>query len=222
MTYYPRLPEARRNEITVASEPRIEALSAKLQEWQQERNSIMGAASEGKSYDPDRLAWLNSRIDAEGQELTALEESQDRSLGAAQIRQSIAGRIGHFLEPAIKPLGYDWKMGVGLVGAFAAREVFVSTMGIIYSVGDVEDQTTDLESAMKSDRYPDGRPVWTTPVALSLLVWFVLAMQCMSTLAIVRRETGGWKWPLFMLAYMNVLAYVAALATYQIAKLVVA
>jgi ferrous iron transport protein B len=145
----------------------------------------------------------------------------DKAVAGEQIRQSIAGRIGHFLEPAIKPLGYDWKMGVGLVGAFAAREVFVSTMGIIYSVGDVEDETTDLESAMRNDRYPDGRPVWTTPVALSLLVWFVLAMQCMSTIAIVRRETGGWKWPLFMLAYMNALAYVAALGTYQIARLMV-
>jgi ferrous iron transport protein B len=146
----------------------------------------------------------------------------DKSIAGEQIRQSVAGRIGHFLEPAIKPLGYDWKMGVGLVGAFAAREVFVSTMGIIYSVGDVEDdRTTDLESAMRNDHYSDGRPVWTTPVALSLLVWFVLAMQCMSTIAIVRRETGGWRWPLFMLAYMNALAYVAALGTYQMARLLV-
>ena len=109
-----------------------------------------------------------------------------------------------------------------MISAFAAREVFVSTMGIIYSVGDVEDdRTTDLESAMRNDHYSDGRPVWTTPVALSLLVWFVLAMQCMSTIAIVRRETGGWRWPLFMLAYMNALAYVAALGTYQMARLLV-
>ncbi len=121
------------------------------------------------------------------------------------------------MEPIIRPLGYDWKMGVGLVGAFAAREVFVSTMGITYSVGDVEgEKTHDLASAMRADRYPNGRPVWTPVVAISLLVWFVLAMQCMSTVAIVRRETGGWGWPIFMLVYMNVLAYVLSLLVYQI------
>jgi ferrous iron transport protein B len=91
-------------------------------------------------------------------------------------------------------------------------------MGIVYSVGDTEGDsgTTDLEAAMKSDRRPDGRPVWTPLVAASLLVWFVLAMQCMSTLAIVRRETGGWRWPIAMLVYMNALAYVVALGVYQV------
>jgi ferrous iron transport protein B len=110
-------------------------------------------------------------------------------------------------------------MGVGLVGAFAAREVFVSTMGIVYSVGDPGDETTDLQSAMHADTRPDGSPVWTPLVAVSLLVWFVLAMQCMSTLAVVRRETGSWKWSLAMLLYMNALAYVACLAVYQVGKL---
>ena len=130
---------------------------------------------------------------------------------------SIAGRFGHLIEPVIRPLGYDWKMGVGLVGAFAAREVFVSTMGITYAVGDTEESgTNDLASAMQADRYPNGKPVWTPLVAVSLLVWFVLAMQCMSTLAIVRRETGGWTWPIIMLVYMNALAYVVALAVFQV------
>jgi ferrous iron transport protein B len=141
-----------------------------------------------------------------------------RAIGGERVRGSLAGRIGHFMEPAIKPLGYDWKMGVGLVGAFAAREVFVSTMGIIYSVGDPGEETTDLAKAMQADVRPDGKPVWTPLVAVSLLVWFVLAMQCMSTLAIVRRETNGWRWPLFMLLYMNALAYVVALGVYQIGK----
>ena len=100
--------------------------------------------------------------------------------------------------------------------AFAAREVFVSTMGIIYSVGQVEDDTSSLADVMRKDHYADGRPVWTPVVAASLLVWFVLAMQCMSTVAIVRRETGGWRWPLFMIAYMNVVAYVGALIVYQV------
>src|SRR5205814_5409522 len=113
-----------------------------------------------------------------------------------------------------------WKMGIGLVGAFAAREVFVSTMAITYGAGDAEN-TSSLSSAMRSDRFPDGRPIWTPLVAISLLVWFVLAMQCMSTLAIVRRETGGWTWPIGMLIYMNVLAYGVSLVVYQVGKLIV-
>jgi ferrous iron transport protein B len=149
----------------------------------------------------------------------AADAAAEQAVGAEQIRYSIAGRIGHFMEPALKPLGYDWKMGVGLVGAFAAREVFVSTMGIIYSVGDPGEETADLSKAMRADAHPDGRPVWTPLVAVSLLVWFVLAMQCMSTIAVVRRETGGWGWPIFMLVYMNALAYVVALGVYQIGKL---
>jgi ferrous iron transport protein B len=147
------------------------------------------------------------------------EGADEKALGQARLEDSFAGRFGHLIEPAIRPLGYDWKMGVGLVGAFAAREVFVSTMGIIYSVGDPGDETADLVSAMRADAHPDGRPVWTPLVATSLLVWFVLAMQCMSTMAIVRRETGGWRWPIFMLLYMNALAYVAALGVYQIGRI---
>jgi ferrous iron transport protein B len=112
-------------------------------------------------------------------------------------------------------------MDIGLVSAFAAREVFVSSMGIVYSVGEVEKgQTADLSSAMRADRYSSGphtgQPVWTPLVAVSLLIWFVLAMQCMSTFAIVRRETGGWGWPIFMLVYMNALAYVVSLIVFQV------
>jgi ferrous iron transport protein B len=146
-----------------------------------------------------------------------IDQAVANAQGAAQSRQSFAGRLGHVLEPALRPLGFDWKMGVGLVSAFAAREVFVSSMGIVYSVGHIEsDQTTNLSKAMQGDRYPDGRRVWTPLVAISLLVWFVLAMQCMSTFAIVRRETGGWRWPIFMLVYMNVLAYVVSLVVFQV------
>jgi ferrous iron transport protein B len=141
-------------------------------------------------------------------------------VGAAQSEYSIAGRMGHAMEPVLKPLGFDWKMGVGLVGAFAAREVFVSTLGIVYSVGEVErGQTQDLASAMRADHYANGKPVWTPLVAVSLLVWFVLAMQCMSTVAIVRRETGGWRWPIFMIVYMNALAWIASLTVFQLGRL---
>jgi ferrous iron transport protein B len=161
----------------------------------------------------DSLAW---KPQVQKSTKAEIDEAVANAQAAAQSRNSFAGRMGRFMEPAIRPLGFDWKMGVGLVSAFAAREVFVSSMGIVYSVGRIEsDQTTNLSTAMRADRYPNGKPVWTPLVAVSLLVWFVLAMQCMSTFAIVRRETGGWRWPLFMLAYMNVLAYVVSLVVFQ-------
>ncbi len=143
----------------------------------------------------------------------------DNAAAAAQSEYSFAGRFGHAIEPAIRPLGYNWKMGVGLVAAFAAREVFVSTESIINATGDKVDEdggTRPLAAAMRADRYADGTPVWTPLVAVSLLIWFVLAMQCMSTVAIVRRETGGWAWPVFMILYMNGLAYVVCLAVFQL------
>jgi hypothetical protein len=153
---------------------------------------------------------------AEASHRKEVEATADKAVAAAQLNHSIAGRLGHFVEPVFRPLGFDWKMDIGLIGAFAAREVFVSTIAITYAAGD-KDNTADLAAAMRADTYPDGRPVWTTPVALSLLVWFVLAMQCMSTIAIVRRETGGWRWPVFMLVYMNALAYGVSLVVYQVA-----
>lgn len=145
-----------------------------------------------------------------------IDQETESRLAAAQLEQSISGRIGHFIEPVIRPLGYDWKIGVGLIASFAAREVFVSQMGIIYAAGDTEEDVAPLEQAMLADRYPDASPVWTAPVAISLLVWFVLAMQCISTTAIVRRETGSWSWAIGQILYMNALAYVVALLVYQI------
>ncbi|HKQ52833.1 MAG TPA: ferrous iron transport protein B [Pyrinomonadaceae bacterium] len=133
-----------------------------------------------------------------------------------QLRQSFAGRAGHAIEPVIKPLGFDWKMGVALISSFAARETLVSTLSIIYNAGDDEDAGSDsVINAVREAKRPDGTRAWTPLVALSMMVFFVLAMQCMSTVAIVRRETNSWRWPLFMIAYMTVLAYLASLITYQ-------
>jgi ferrous iron transport protein B len=140
------------------------------------------------------------------------DEALARHLAAASLADSVAGRIGQAIEPVIAPLGFDWKIGVGLVGAFAAREVFVSTVGIVYSVGDPGDDTRSLAAAMRADLAADGSLVWTPLVALGVLVWFVLSMQCVSTTAVVRREAGGWKWALAQLACMNALAYVCCLA----------
>src|SRR5205814_5699553 len=107
--------------------------------------------------DPIRLANVEVRMKATG---NAIKEIEKQEIASAQLRHSIAGRFGHLIEPAIRPLGFDWKMGVGLVGAFAAREVFVSTMAITYAAGD-EDNTADLSQAMRNDTYPNGKPVWT-------------------------------------------------------------
>jgi ferrous iron transport protein B len=133
-----------------------------------------------------------------------------------QLRQSYAGRAGHFIEPVIAPLGFDWKMGVALIASFAAREVLVSTLSIIYNTGaDADEKSGSLIKAVREAKRPDGAPAWTPLVALSMMVFFVLACQCMSTVAIVRRETNSWRWPLFMVGYMTVLAYIASFITYQ-------
>lgn len=137
-----------------------------------------------------------------------------------QVSNSFAGRAGRFIEPAIKPLGFDWRIGIGLISSFAARETIVSTLSVVYNVGDDTDrQSSSLVQTMTRAKRPDGSTVWTPLVAVSLMVFFVLACQCMSTLAIVRRETNSWRWPLFMVSYMLALAYVASLLTYQGGKL---
>jgi ferrous iron transport protein B len=144
------------------------------------------------------------------------ESNEEVDQHGEQLRQSFAGRAGRFIEPAVKPLGFDWKMGVALISSFAARETLVSTLSIIYNVGDGEESESDsLVGAVREAKRDDGTPAWTPLVALSMMVFFVLAMQCMSTVAIVRRETNSWRWPLFMVAYMTVLAYIASFITYQ-------
>ena len=135
-----------------------------------------------------------------------------------KLAHSFAGKAGHFIEPAIKPLGYDWKIGIGVISSFAAREVFVGTMGIIYSVegGEGKHDIEPVRERLRNERWPDGRPVYSPLVCLSLMVFYAFAMQCMSTLAVVRRETNSWRWPLFQLFYMTTSAYVLALLVYQV------
>jgi len=143
---------------------------------------------------------------------TALENEK----AGALLRNSYGGRLGHAIEPAIAPLGFDWKIGVGIVGAFAAREVFVSTLGVVYSVGDAGDpDDPSLRAALRAEKRADGSAVYTPLVGLSLMIFFALACQCMSTLAVVRRETRSWRWPLFLFTYMTVLAWLVSLVVYQ-------
>jgi ferrous iron transport protein B len=119
-------------------------------------------------------------------------------------------------------LGFDWQIGIGIVASFAAREVFVSTMSLVYNVGKMKDpgeNTQTLADVMKTQRRPDGSPVYTTLVGITLMVFYVFALQCVSTVAIVRRETNSWKWPAFQWAYMGLLAWLLAFVTYQGGKL---
>lgn len=137
-------------------------------------------------------------------------------LRAEALEASWGGRLGKGLEPVIAPLGFDWKVGIGLVGAFAAREVFVSTMGVVYGIGDETDEASEpLRERIRAETRPDGSPRYTPLVGLSLMVFFALSAQCMSTLAVVRRESGGWRWPVFLFGYMTVLAWAASFVVYQ-------
>jgi len=132
------------------------------------------------------------------------------------LATSAAGRLGRGVEPIMRPLGFDWKLSVGILGAFSAREVFVSTMGIIYGIGDdVDEESQPLREKMREAKHADGTPVYTPLVGLSLMIFFALACQCMSTIAVVKRETKSWQWPAFLFVYMTALAYAASLLVYQ-------
>ncbi|MEZ4271997.1 MAG: ferrous iron transport protein B [Myxococcota bacterium] len=141
-------------------------------------------------------------------------EREDRSV---RLRNSFAGHVGHWLEPVIAPLGFDWRIGIGLVASFAAREILVSTLGQVYALdSDVAADSPALRDALLANINPEtGKPRFTPLVGLSLMVFFVLAMQCLSTVATVKRETNSWRWPLAQLVYMNTLAYLASLIVYQ-------
>jgi ferrous iron transport protein B len=141
------------------------------------------------------------------------EANFNQKLNAYKLEHSYLGRIGKGIEPLIQPLGYDWKIGIAIVSSFAAREVFVGTLATIYNVGDAEEET--IKNRMAAETYADGTPVFTLASGLSLMVFYAFAMQCMSTLAIVRKETNSWRWPSIQLVVMTAVAYLGALLTFQ-------
>jgi ferrous iron transport protein B len=144
------------------------------------------------------------------------KDSLQRHFSSERLQNSFAGILGHAIEPAIKPLGYDWKIGIALITSFAAREVFVGTMATLYSVE--ENNDSSLREKLQAAKNEDGSKVYTLAAALSLMVFYVLAMQCMSTLAVVKRETKSWKWPVIQFIYMTVLAYVMSFLVYLMFK----
>lgn len=148
-------------------------------------------------------------LEAELQEIANAE-------AAYQMENSVIGQFGHLIEPVMRPLGFDWKLSAGIISAFAAREVIIGALGTIFSVGDADENSVALREHLQNARDPEtGEPLYTTLVAFSLLIFFVLALQCMSTLAIAKKELNSWKWPTIMWLYMTGLAYVAALIVYQ-------
>lgn len=149
----------------------------------------------------------------------ALEEELARIDGqeaGAQLEYSAAGRVGKAMEPLIEPMGFDWRIGVGILGAFAAREVFVSTLGVVFGIQDADEESKPLRQHLQTATRADGSPLMSPLVGVALMIFFVLACQCMSTIAVVKREAGGWKWALFMVGYMTALAYVVTVGVYQV------
>ena len=169
------------------------------------------------SYGPgEQFNNAESIVNSEYADLEG-DELEDK-IASYKLEHSYIGIMGKTIEPVIEPLGYDWKIGIGLITSFAAREVFVGTLATIYSVGSAGDPEEDdtIKNRMAAEVYPDGKKIFNLASGISLLLFYAFAMQCMSTLAIVKRETKSWKWPMIQLAFMTGLAYVIALVVYQV------
>jgi ferrous iron transport protein B len=146
--------------------------------------------------------------------------AEQNQLRSELLSQSVLGRVGKLVEPLVKPLGWDWRIGVGVIASFPAREVIIGTLGTIYSLGgSVKAENQGLQEAVQSAAWPDGRKVYNIPVAFSIMVFFALCAQCVSTLMVIKRETNSWAWPAFTFGYMTILAYVGAFAAYRLGML---
>jgi ferrous iron transport protein B len=160
----------------------------------------------------------SDEVERSRQRLDGALTDLDRSEAGTYLRQSLLGRMGHWIEPIVEPLGWDWRIGTAVIASFPAREVVIATMGTIYNLGEDQDETSaGLRRRLHEAKRPDGQPMFNLAVALSIMVFFALCCQCAATLATIRRETNSWRWPIVTFAYMTALAYVGALATYQIA-----
>ena len=169
---------------------------------------IMASFGPGKNF--------NNAEEIVAQQMAQQQPSQEElntAIASYKLEHSFIGILGKTVEPAIAPLGYDWKIGIALISSFAAREVFVGTLATIYSVGSEEEET--IKNRMAAELKPNGKALFDLPTGLSLMVFYAFALQCMSTLAIVKKETNGWKWPMLQLFSMTVIAYLSALTIYQ-------
>lgn len=206
-----------------------------LRVWESARSFVVSAGT--LIFATSVLVWAAGSFPGDQSkryELTARIESlaEDEQANAEQIESltsqlniingqlaesSLLGRLGHVVEPIVRPLGWDWRIGVGVIASFPAREVIIATLGTIYSLGgDVDEGDEGLRGTLKTATWPDGRPVFNIPVALSIMVFFALCAQCVSTLMVIRRETNSWRWPVFSFVYMTALAWIGAFITYQV------
>ncbi len=221
LLYYPR-PASVEQSVMATYATQIEAAKA---EWTE---SLALAGDDPEKTQATIDAWLDTenvpqkmmpemqRAVEATEALRALESEQENAVAGAYIRQSILGRMGQWVAPVVKPLGWDWRLGMAAIASFPAREVIVSTLGVIYDVGDADEESMDLRSKLYEATWPDGQPIFTLPVALSVMIFFALCAQCAATLAVMKRETNSWRWPVFAFAYMTGLAYIGAMITYHL------
>jgi ferrous iron transport protein B len=191
-----------------------------------ERIEKEGLSTYSKNYIQNNVASYREAALADGMSATVLQDSitvlteelKERAIAqeisSYKLEHSYIGQAGKAFEPLVKPLGYDWKIGIAVLTSFAAREVFVGTLATIYSVGSDEEET--IKNRMAAELDDEGRPLFNLASGISLMLFYAFAMQCMSTLAVVKRETNSWKWPLFQLGFMSVFAYIVALIAYQL------
>lgn len=192
----------------------IETVDAELE-------SLDGKIASSKKQNQTTLAELQNQKDLLLKDQEQLNEKQNQ-VSSQLVESSFLGKAGHFIEPVVKPLGWDWKIGVGVIASFPAREVIISTLGTIYSLGgDVGEDDQGLIGSIRAATWPDGRKVFNVPVAISIMVFFALCAQCAATLMVIRRETNSWLWPVISFTYMTLLAYVGALITYQVGMLII-
>jgi len=170
---------------------------------------IMASFGPGKDF-----SNAEEIITAASVEKKFTEEELNTAIASYKLEHSFIGILGKSIEPLIAPLGFDWKIGIALISSFAAREVFVGTLATIYSVGNDSEET--IKNRMAAETKPNGAPLFDLPTGVSLMLFYAFALQCMSTLAIVKKETNGWKWPMIQLISMTLMAYISALTVYQI------
>lgn len=167
-----------------------------------------------------RSETITAHYEAERERLAGASEEVLDDLRAKEagemLQQSFLGRMGQAIEPVAEPLGWDWRIGMAALASFPAREVIVAVLGTIYSLGEVDEESASLRGALQAATWSDGRKVFNIPVALSIMVFFALCAQCVSTLAVIQRETGAWRWPVLTFVYMTVLAYIGAFVTYRL------
>ena len=167
-----------------------------------------------KRYERD-ISGIRDSLEIRDKQL--FDRTVEQEIASYKLEHSFIGYMGKAIEPIVKPLGYDWKIGIAVLTSFAAREVFVGTLATIYSVGSDEEETIKNRMAAEINEQTE-KPLFNLASGISLLLFYAFAMQCMSTLAIVKRETNTWKWPMAQLVFMSLFAYIVALIAYQILK----